>query len=61
MSTGPNDTLDLSDYPPACRLSIEAACDEYAERVYKLSAENAQLRQEIDRLQELVFRLAGER
>jgi hypothetical protein len=38
MPNGPNDTLDLSDYPPASRLSLEAACNEYAEQVYRLKA-----------------------
>ena len=41
------DTLDVFDYPLATREELELSAD-------KLSAENAQLRQEIGRLQELV-------
>ena len=43
--SGPNDTLDMSDYPPACRDSLEAACNEYAETVYRLRNAKKQLRE----------------
>ncbi len=50
MIGGPNDTPDMLDYPPACRDSLEAACNEYAETVYRLRNENKQLRDALDQL-----------
>ena len=56
MIGGPNDTPDLLDYPPPSRASLEAACNEYAETVYKLRNENKRLR---DALHPFTIRGAG--
>ena len=50
MIGGPNDTPDLSDYPPANRDLLEAACNEYAEAVFNLRNENKRLRKALDQL-----------
>ena len=45
MIGGPNDTLDMSDCPPATREELELSAEKYAERAYKLGEENKRLRE----------------